>query len=249
MDSLRYLELLDRDHERLRWAATRDLAAAVPSCPGWTVADLLYHVGEVYLHKAEIMRRGTWPEPWPPEPDPAHPVRFAEHAFGQLRAEFDARKPQDEAVTFYDDDQSVGYWIRRMAQETVIHRVDAELAAGEPVAPIPDDLAVDGIDEVLLIFLGYGSGKWPEEFGDALTAADGRAVAIESGAERWLVRPTRERVEVAKGDTAPAEATVEGTPQEVLLWLWRRSDGKSLTFGGDPELVERLRGMLWAATQ
>ena len=44
-----------------------------------------------------------------------------------------------------------------MAQETVIHRVDAELAAGEPIAPIPDDLAVDGIDEVLERFLAYGS--------------------------------------------------------------------------------------------
>jgi hypothetical protein len=40
-----------------------------------------------------------------------------------------------------------------MAQETVIHRVDAELAAGAPVAVIPGDLAADGIDELLAAFV------------------------------------------------------------------------------------------------
>ena len=36
----------------------------MPSCPGWTVADLTRHLGEVYLHKILAMREGVEPEPW-----------------------------------------------------------------------------------------------------------------------------------------------------------------------------------------
>jgi len=38
-------------------------AAPVPSCPGWSVADLTRHVGEVYLHKTLAMREGAEPDP------------------------------------------------------------------------------------------------------------------------------------------------------------------------------------------
>jgi hypothetical protein len=53
-----------------------ELTVPVPTCPGWTMGDLVFHVAEVYLHKV-----------------------------------------------------------------TVMHRIDAELAAGLPVTPVPDDLA------------------------------------------------------------------------------------------------------------
>ena len=46
-----------------------------------------------------------------------------------------------------------------MAQETVIHRIDAELGDGAPFAPVPDDLAIDGIDELLRIFVAYSRGR------------------------------------------------------------------------------------------
>ena len=60
-----------------------------------------------------------------------------------------------------------------MAQETVIHRLDAELALGAPIAPIPEDLAVDGIDEVLKLFVGYGSHAWLEDFQPLLAGSQG----------------------------------------------------------------------------
>ncbi|GAA3133189.1 hypothetical protein GCM10020001_064550 [Nonomuraea salmonea] len=137
----------------------------------------------------------------------------------ELKAEFAARKPEDATPTWYNPDQTVGFWIRRMAQEVVVHRVDAELAAGGPVTPVPDDLALDGIDEVLVAFLAYISASWPEELGDALKAVDGRSVAIEAGGRRWVVRMAPSGVEVAQGD-GEAQASVTGAPQETLLWLW-----------------------------
>ncbi|MEV0389585.1 hypothetical protein [Nonomuraea sp. NPDC050643] len=62
-----------------------------------------------------------------------------------------------------------------------MHRVDAEQAAGAPIEPIPGDLAADGIDEVLVVFLAHVAEKWPEELGTDLTGSDGRAVAIDVG--------------------------------------------------------------------
>ncbi|MFC4114951.1 maleylpyruvate isomerase family mycothiol-dependent enzyme [Nonomuraea zeae] len=245
----RYLELFELDVARLRETGARDLGAAVPSCPGWTAADLLLHVGEVYLHKVEMMRKGVWPDPWPPAPDPAGPAAYLDRGAAELRGEFAARAPQDKSLTWYDPDQTVGFWIRRMAQETVVHRVDAELAAGETIAPIPDDLAVDGIDELLVVHFAYSVSKWPEEFGELLTSSDGRAVSIETGAERRLVRTRASGVEITRGEPGSAAASISGTPQEVFLWLWGRADGAALSFAGDLELVERLRALLKVATQ
>ena len=67
MESKRLLECLDADFRRLRAVvAGADLTAMVPSCPEWTVEDLVRHVGAVYLHKVECMRLGTHPAQWPP---------------------------------------------------------------------------------------------------------------------------------------------------------------------------------------
>ncbi|MCK2221836.1 maleylpyruvate isomerase family mycothiol-dependent enzyme [Actinomadura sp. ATCC 31491] len=254
----RHLALLEQEYERLRAAAeAAGPGVPVPACPGWTLADLVSHVAEVYLHKAEILRRGAPPEPWPPPPDPAGPVRYLDRACAELRGELAAREPGEAVFTWYDPDQTVGFWARRMALESVVHRVDAELAAGLPVSPVPEDLALDGIDEILVVMLAFETGKYAAEFGDGLAKADGRPVAVVAGEERWLVRATPAGVEVARGEraaeagavAATAAATVAGAPQDVLLWAWGRQGTEGLTVSGDGELVERLRWLLKESTQ
>ena len=156
MEPARFLECLDTDFARLRAVAPTDLEAAVPSCPGWNVADLTRHVGQVYLHKTIAMREGAEPDQWPPEGlTHEEPLALLDRAYRGLVDEFAARKPEDPAGTWYKPDQTVGFWIRRMAHETVIHRIDAELGTRQPVAPVPTDLAIDGIDELLKVFAAY----------------------------------------------------------------------------------------------
>ncbi|MEQ4301623.1 maleylpyruvate isomerase N-terminal domain-containing protein [Plantactinospora sp. B6F1] len=198
---MRLLECLAADQARLRQVASADLAATVPSCPDWTVADLVRHVALVYLHKVECMRTGRIPSSWPPDLSGEEPLALLDRACLALRAEFDSRDPAALAPTWYDPDQTVGFWLRRMAQETVIHRVDAELATAQPVTEIPGDLAADGIDEVLRLFLGYGTRRWPEEFTDVLPdpAVQVRATA---GPASWLVRLGPEGATVASGRAA-----------------------------------------------
>jgi hypothetical protein len=48
---------------------------------------------------------------------------------------FRAHEPGEAVTTGFGPDQTVAFWIRRMAQETVIDRTDAELAARRPKLP------------------------------------------------------------------------------------------------------------------
>jgi len=51
-------------------AGIAGLAASVPTCPGWTVLDLLVHTGVVHRHKAETVRGGYVSEAPPPPGGP-----------------------------------------------------------------------------------------------------------------------------------------------------------------------------------
>ena len=204
MDDSRYLECLSADYGDLRDAATAvELTAPVPSCPGWTMSDLIYHVAEVYLHKVTLMRTGEVPPEWPPPGLAAEaPLALLGRAYGELRAEFSAREPGSSTLTWYEPDQTVAFWIRRMAQETVVHRIDAELAAGLPVTPVPADLAVDGVDEVLTRMLAYGSVAWPRS-------------SPSWRASTWQVRAARTR-----SRSSPAGRRGRSARRHVRWW-WK----------------------------
>jgi uncharacterized protein (TIGR03083 family) len=248
MERSRLLDCLAADYSRLRDVAARDLAAPVPTCPGWSVRDLVLHVAEVYLHKTEAIRLREWPDPWPPDLSGEEPIAALDRAYEALTGQFAGAASSDPAKTWFDPDQTVGFWVRRMAQETVIHRVDGEVAAGEPLAPIPDDLALDGVDELLMIFFDYGVRRWPDEFEPALATVTGHTVGLRTDGGRWLVTARRTGVEVAPDVDGHADAEVTASPVALLLWLWGRSDtGVEIT--GSREAVDELRRLLVAATQ
>ncbi len=246
MDKERFLACLEADFTRLREVVGDALDAPVPSCPGWTGTDLARHVAEVYLHKTETMRQGAWPAPWPPElPEPPAAL---DDAYRGLVRELTARDVTDKALTWYAYDQSVGFWLRRMAQETVIHRVDAELAAGVAHDPIPADLAVDGIDELLACFLPYAAEEDPDEIGEYLADCDGRTVQVATEGAGWQVQLGPDTVTVERGES-DAEAAVLGEPGAVLRWVWRRAGDDEVQLDGNRWAIGKLRALLGAATQ
>ncbi|GIF99584.1 maleylpyruvate isomerase family mycothiol-dependent enzyme [Catellatospora citrea] len=240
---------LDSDFARLVEVSSGSLDRPVPTCPGWTVADLDRHVAEVYLHKIACMRDGVEPKDWPP-PQLAteEPLALLRRAHRELTEELAARADDEPSGNWYAPDPTVGFWRRRMAQETVIHRIDAELAAGTPSVDVPADLALDGIDEVLRIFLEYCAATWRDDFVDGLAAGGGRSVALAADGRRWLVAIGPDTLTVTEGDAA-ATAELTGSPDALLRWLWRRAGDETVTVTGDPTLVAELRGLLRTATQ
>ncbi|MDQ3463582.1 MAG: maleylpyruvate isomerase family mycothiol-dependent enzyme [Actinomycetota bacterium] len=239
MDS--YLSLIRTDAAALATAARGRLADPVPSCPGWTVADLVDHVGHVYLHKIECIRQQRDPEPWPPPPHDKDPIDRLEAATQEMLAELAERGPDAPSYTWHEPDQTVGFWYRRMAQETAVHRADAELAVGA-AGPVDSDLALDGVDELLDVFF---AGDWSD-----LPKPDlvGR-VGLRSADRSWLVvmDPEEVRIEPLAGDNA--DAVVSGEPSDLLLWLWGRLPAETVQVAGDAGAVDRLRRRLVLATQ
>ena len=242
MDHSRYLELIRTESDLLLAAVERNPGAPVPSCPGWTTHDVLRHVGEVYEHKILCIELGRDPGAGERTPPPSVDAELGPWFIAlrdALLGRLAARGPEQKSHTWFPPDQSVGFWYRRMALETAVHRADAELA-GSQVTPVEPELASDGVEE-LLGFLTY-------DFGDRPTLAEGadRTVGLRCDGRQWAVTLRVDRVDRAAEGTA-LDAWIEGEPGELLLHLWNRhpKDASSVTRSGDPAalaaLVTRLR--------
>lgn len=231
MDKPEYLAALRRDGDAFV-AATEAAGpgAPVPTCPGWTVADLTWHLAEVLHFWAGIVgeQRDTWEgyvEPERPAADGALTAFYRdrlEHTLTVLAAA-DPAQPN----WTWASDHTAGFVIRRMAQETAVHLADAQLAAGQPAA-IDAALASDGIDEFL------------EHFLNATNGAVGGSVHLHCTdvAGEWTVREeeggfavTREH---AKGDCA-----LRGAASDILLALWRRAPLSACDVVGDSAVAAR----------
>jgi uncharacterized protein (TIGR03083 family) len=265
MENSRFLACLKADYRRLRTVVPGHLEERVPTCPDWSVDDLTWHVGMVYLHKATAMREGAEPENWPPDYDDDYSaLALIDNAYRQLTEEFAAHDSAEASPTWYRPDQTVGFWIRRMAQETVIHRIDAELGAREHVTQVAGDLAADGIDELLRVFVAYFVSERPEHFSEALKDSPGHTYLITADATAdspgvsWLVSTAPGQFTVAGGpggrvdETVTPDVTVGGTPTDVLRWAWNREtpgEPSRVAIGGDSRALAEFRSFVVNATQ
>ena len=237
-----FVEHVRADGGTLAEAADGNIHADVPSCPGWQVRDLVAHIAQVYEPKIECSRLGKAPEQWPPEwPQADDPVPWFRDAHARLLGMFGANDASSPSATWWPADQTVGFWARRMAHETAVHRVDAELARGAPTS-VDAALATDGVDEILHIML---AGDWSDDADDAMT---GQRVAIETGGRVWRVVLDREAITVIDGDGA-SDATLSGSPSDVLLWLWGREPDDRVEMSGDQQAHTLMRTRLMMATQ
>lgn len=240
-----FLAHLRRDAERMAELAPGGLDNPVPACPGWTVEEALVHTGSVYSHKVACMRLPGGPqqqEDWdhgPAEGQP--PAEWFRERLTELVDELTSRGADAPSVTWHDEDQTVGFWFRRMAQETAVHRVDVE-SGFDAVSPVPDDLAVDGIDEVLDLFLRYQND-------DVGPDGPGRGtVAVRTGDHIWRQTLTADEAQLSR-EPGPADAVVSGEPSELLLWLWGRRPDSAVQREGDEELLGAFRERLRVVTQ
>jgi len=252
-----YLSHVERDAARIAAMGRLGMDAAVPSCPGWTVADLIAHTGVVYAHKATIVRDGWIDEqPAPVEPPDDEILGWFERRAAEMLEILRAADPAAPAATWHGPDQTVGFWHRRMAHESVIHRLDAELAHSA-VSPIDAALGADGIDEILVIMM-TGAPDWSEtKESDAIVAitesGGGRTWRLRAGeftgtsprGNRYVAEPT---FLIDTGDDA-ITASIAGAAGDLDAWLWGRRDLSALSVAGDRALVDRVRAVAADSTQ
>ena len=195
----RYREALILNGRAFAAAIAHDRHAQVAACPEWDTNELLWHLTEVHWFWGEVVETRTQQpsealqaaRPPRPADDEALALLFDDN-FERLLRTLD-ETPDETQVWSWAPQHDVGWVRRRMAQETAIHRWDAEAATGSP-APIDPALAEDGIDEFLAFFV---------------ESQEGPGVAVE-------VAETGGRYVFGEG------ATMRGSASDLLLVLWRR---------------------------
>ncbi len=211
----------------VRYADRAGLRAGVPTCPDWSVRDLIAHQGMVHRWAGAIVR-GEHPDPDAAQREgqaSTDPVEWLRDGAIELaRTLTDA--PDDLKVVRFlrDPPPAKQFWARRQCHETTIHAVDALSAAlgRYPVAAdtwISREVALDGIDELLTGFVTRSVSR--------LRAVEPVTIAVRpEDAERcWLVSVGPEpAVTTRHRGTVEGDVLLEGSAVALYLTLWNRSD-------------------------
>ncbi|WP_042418163.1 maleylpyruvate isomerase family mycothiol-dependent enzyme [Streptacidiphilus anmyonensis] len=218
-----------------------DLSTPVPTCPGWTLGDLIRHAGSVQRWFAVLLRGRIQQPPTSrdvelklPEEVAGYPQWLAD-SLAEATGAIDAGA-LDEPMWAWGVDQHARFWVRRMLFETLVHRTDAELALG--LRPeIEPALALDGVDE-FLVNLPNAAGFAPKT---AELRAEHRAVRFSCPDGGWLVRLRPDGFGVEPDADGPADASVRAaTAADLLLLLYGRYDRTADAFelSGDQGLLD-----------
>ncbi|HET7682492.1 MAG TPA: maleylpyruvate isomerase family mycothiol-dependent enzyme [Marmoricola sp.] len=229
-------------------AARTGLDADVPSCPGWTVRDLVVHLGVVHrwatatllgdrLDTAAVEQEAT------AEVDL---LGWLDDGVQDLLRTLD-RSPDDLDAWFFLPDAPPPRlaWARRQCHETTMHAVDLMATSlGHP--PTSRQLwfgprrAADGIDELLTGFL-------PRRQTTFRPGSDEHVVAVvpSDSERRWTVTFTPATITASReGDDAIRATTLSGGAVDLYLTLWNRGGaGQDVEEEGEPFLEQWRTGM------
>ncbi len=242
MDADAYLASLTADADALAAAAAGNLGRAVPTCAGWTVADLVAHTGRVHRRLRTVLATGGPPDrsrTWDvPEGEEALLAWFREGAH-ELVADLASRDPGDWAWTAFPvGSPTVGWWRRRQALELAVHLFDTRVATGEQPAPLPAALAMDGIDELLVDLLPPVLARKPV---GGLTGTLHLHATDTPG--EWFVDFGAGAGPVVRAEHAKADTALRGPASGLYLWLWNRQEPAAarLEVFGSTEIVSAWR--------
>jgi uncharacterized protein (TIGR03083 family) len=227
--------------------AAYDLSLPIPTCPDWTLRQLVTHVGRTHRWAAEIARtRSAVFIPFREVPDGRLPEDRAEQPAwlkaGATRLVDAVREAGSDLVWSFNGPTPAGFYLRRMAHETLVHRADAQLAAGaEPEPFIEAETAADAIEEWLMLMTGGLSNS--DERAKALTAGAGLHIHATDdglgGRGEWMIRHDAGGLTVEPGH-AKGDAALTGPAASLLLVLLRRRpvSDPAVTVYGDTAVVD-----------
>lgn len=219
-------------------AAEGHLAAAVPSCPGWTVADLVWHLTGVQWFWATIVidRLAEPPAQGRPErPDDADLIAGLAVQTARLAQ---ALRDTDYGTPVYiwaPTQHDVAFIARHQVQEAAVHHWDAATATGHDLV-IPAPVAADSIEE----FLTFSVSSDADPAEPARPALAGHLALRATDTERsWTVTDgaTPGTVTWRRG-ADPGAPAVTGTAAELMLWLYNR-----IELAGGEDIAPRFRAL------
>lgn len=229
-----------------------DLTAPVPSCPEWNLGQLLRHLGGGQRWAAEIVRsRATQPpadnsfrelaDYTNEDPDVLDPW-LAEGAKLLADALREAGPGARVWTPIPGGEPSTGFWARRFAHETVVHRADAALAVDETFH-VDADIAVDAIDEWMelgCLPMHFEVHPWMRELlGPARTLHFHATDTGQELAAEWVVDLTGETIAWRRAHEK-ATVAVRAPLTDLLLIIYRRRGpaGENIEILGDAALLD-----------
>ncbi|MGW2896803.1 maleylpyruvate isomerase family mycothiol-dependent enzyme [Streptomyces sp. NPDC001212] len=249
----RYCDEIAHQVDELRslLASGADLSGTVPTCPDWTLEELVRHIGGALRWVEALVRTRALEN----VPDDAVPLAKGPKEQGDPaaldawlaetgRMVVDALREAgpDTKVWTWAGILDTRFWARRMTHEITIHRADAALAAGRPYE-VAADVAADAVDEWLQI-VEFIQRKKPTPDAPELRGP-GRSIHLHAtdgdpglNAE-WVIELTEEGVTWRRGHEKAAVA-LRGPLTSVLLAFYRRLplDSPELEVLGERELLE-----------
>ncbi|MBP2324779.1 uncharacterized protein (TIGR03083 family) [Kibdelosporangium banguiense] len=238
----RYCDLLEKEISALARVVTgADLGQPAPSCPGWSLADVIRQTGEMFRWIEPMIRNQAQRKYGFGDVDltgPATPDGYADWMIASGHALLAAVRAADpnHPLWSWGYEQTIRFWARRAYYNTAIHRADAELTLGRKPS-FDDAVALDGIKEFLQI-LPYAADYSPRI---AMLRGDGETLRLISPDSRWLITLTRHGYTWRRedGDAGiPADATIVAERAgDLLLFVWGRLGDPGLSMTGDRRLA------------
>ncbi|MFF8194591.1 maleylpyruvate isomerase family mycothiol-dependent enzyme [Streptomyces bobili] len=231
-----------------------DLSATVPTCPDWSLEQLVRHTGGalrwvellVRTRARENVRDEQVPSHGGPESqgDPAALDAWLAETGEAVVAALREAGP-DAKVWGWAGDGDARFWARRMTHEVTVHRADAARTAGLPYEVAPE-VAADALDERLYLV------QWVQQHlshraYDELRAEEHRGRSIHLHATdapagldaEWLVELTGRGIAWSRGHER-ATVALRGPLTSVMLAFYRRLplDSPELEVIGERKLLE-----------
>lgn len=245
MDAQTHLAAVAAEGRRVADLPPSALGAPVEACPGWDVARLVGHLGRVHAWATSFLALG--PDGGEPDAGPRPPAGAALLPWYRDRledlVEELGRHDPGEVTAGFAGTTTVAFWFRRQAHELAVHRWDAQhaVAPGQE-DPIGVELAADGVDEWLAVFVPRflaRTGVPDDLVGTTLHLHCTDEGGVE-GTGEWLLRLIAEGCEVERAH-AKGDAALRGPASDLFLAVWHRQGTGALDVVGD---AERARAVL-----
>jgi uncharacterized protein (TIGR03083 family) len=240
--TLDYASIVQADSDRVVAALATNRDGVIPWSDTWTVQECARHVGGVHHVVAQVVEGRPTASfsvfkslVQPEASDPGLGAWIGEGTAAvvdQLR-----RVASDEPCwSWWPDDQTVGFWKRRMALETVVHRWDVERGAGVDIVPTDPALAADTIDEYLDVFVGL-----QRVLKTAPGAGETAHVHCTDTDGEWFIEFPAPGERVVRREHAKGDVAFRGPAEGLMLYLWGRlpAEEAHVEIVGDTALAAR----------
>jgi Mycothiol maleylpyruvate isomerase N-terminal domain len=227
-----HVDAIEQEAERIGELAERGVKVAIRNSPGWDLEALLFHLANTFQRaSAQLEAPDRAAEVVPPVRLAGSALECFEESRVALVSALREHDPADPCWNSVGEDLTVGFLARRLAHESAIHRIDAEVARGAATT-IDPELAADGVDERLFVVLAHHSeeGELPELGGSICLICSDRDAA-------WSIDASRGRFRVRAG-RGPADAAVVATASDLFCFSWSRPTIRPLQVTGRMAVVE-----------